>query len=86
MQTGEKKILQEIKIDGIESRWYNDPVGRPDGFLSGRRFLFAENTPVVHVPPPRGNILEDYTKGIRPRLRLLAILHKEGCRSAWKSP
>ena len=86
MQTGEKKILQEIKIDEIESRWYNNPVGRPGGVLSGRRFLFTENAPAAYVPPPRGNILEDYTKGDYPWLRLLAILHKGECCSAWKSP
>ena len=29
---------------------------------------------------------EHYTKGDYPWLRLLAILHKGECRSAWKSP
>lgn len=56
------------------------------GFCQDTDFFFAENAPAAYVPPPRGNILEDYTKGDYPWLRLLAILHKWECRSAWKSP
>ena len=55
------------------------------GFCQDADF-FTENAPAAYVPPPSGNILEDYTKGDYPWLRLLAILHKGECCSAWKSP
>lgn len=55
------------------------------GFCQDADF-FTENAPAAYVSPPGGNILEDYTKGDYPWLRLMAILHKWERRSAWKSP
>lgn len=72
--------MTESRADGIIIL-----LGVLAGFCQDADF-FTENAPAAYVPPPMGNILEDYTKGICQWLRLLAILHKWECCSAWKSP